>query len=263
MHIIHSQDNTPIAYETAGSGPLLIIVTGALNTHNFGVPGEMAPFLQEHFTVLTYDRRGRGQSGDTPPYSVEKEIDDLAALIDEQDGQAFLYGHSAGAALALFTAAKFPEKVLKVAAYEPPLGGSWLERIMTNVLIRKIGKQVARGENLAVVKRFMRFVGMDEQLIRDTLASEHGQTIIGMAGTIAYEAEIQKVSKAFLQNQAGNLPMPVLMLAGTKSFKTAPNIMESFTRAIPRAESRLLEGQTHTVEAEVISPILQEFFLRA
>lgn len=260
MHIIHSQDNTPIAYETAGSGPLLIIVTGALNTHNFGVPGEMAPFLQEHFTVLTYDRRGRGQSGDTPPYSVEKEIDDLAALIDEQDGQAFLYGHSAGAALALFTAAKFPEKVLKVAAYEPPLGGSWLERIMTNVLIRKIGKQVARGENLAVVKRFMRFVGMDEQLIRDTLASEHGQTIIGMAGTIAYEAEIQKVSKAFLQNQAGNLPMPVLMLAGTKSFKTAPNIMESFTRAIPRAESRLLEGQTHTVEAEVISPILLKFF---
>ena len=260
MHIIHSQDNTPIAYETAGSGPLLIIVTGALNTHNFGVPGEMAPFLQEHFTVLTYDRRGRGQSGDTPPYSVEKEIDDLAALIDEQDGQAFLYGHSAGAALALFTAAKFPEKVLKVAAYEPPLGGSWLERIMTNVLIRKIGKQVARGENLAVVKRFMRFVGMDEQLIRDTLASEHGQTIIGMAGTIAYEAEIQKVSKAFLQNQAGNLPMPVLLLAGTKSFKTAPNIMESFTRAIPRAESRLLEGQTHTVEAEVISPILLKFF---
>lgn len=263
MHIIHSQDNTPIAYETAGSGPLLIIVTGALNTHNFGVPGEMAPFLQEHFTVLTYDRRGRGQSGDTPPYSVEKEIDDLAALIDEQDGQAFLYGHSAGAALALFTAGEFPGKVLKVAAYEPPLGGNWLERIMTNVLIRKIGKQVARGENLAVVKRFMRFVGMDEQLIRDTLASEHGQTIIGMAGTIAYEAEIQKASKAFLQNQAGNLPMPVLMLAGTKSFKTAPDIMESFTRAIPQAESRLLEGQTHTVEAEVISPILQEFFLRS
>lgn len=263
MHIIHSQDNTPIAYETAGSGPLLIIVTGALNTHNFGVPGEMAPFLQEHFTVLTYDRRGRGQSGDTPPYSVEKEIDDLAALIDEQDGQAFLYGHSAGAALALFTAGEFPGKVLKEAAYEPPLGGNWLERIMTNVLIRKIGKQVARGENLAVVKRFMRFVGMDEQLIRDTLASEHGQTIIGMAGTIAYEAEIQKASKAFLQNQAGNLPMPVLMLAGTKSFKTAPDIMESFTRAIPQAESRLLEGQTHTVEAEVISPILQEFFLRS
>ena len=263
MNIIHSQDNTPIAYVTTGSGPLLIIVTGALNTHNFGVPGEMVPFLQDHFTVLTYDRRGRGQSGDTLPYAIEKEIQDLATLIDHNGGKAFLYGHSAGAALALFAAAQFPDKVMKVAAYEPPLGGSWLERVMTNVLIRQIQNQVARGKNLAVVLRFMRFVGMDEQLIKDTLASEHGQTIIDMAGTIVYEAEIQKASKAFLQNRAASLPMPVLMLAGTKSFKTAPAIMASFTQVIPHAESRIIEGQTHSVEPEVISPILQEFFLRA
>lgn len=191
MNIIHSQDNTPIAFETTGSGPLVIIVTGALNTHNFGVPGEMVPLLQDNFTVLTYDRRGRGQSGDTPPYAVEKEIQDLQSLIDHFGGKAFLYGHSAGAALALFTAAEFPDKVLKVAAYEPPLGGGWLERIRTDLLIHHIKRQVAKGENLAVVERFMRFVGMDEQLIKDTLASEHGQTIIAMAATIAYEAEIQ------------------------------------------------------------------------
>jgi len=263
MQIIYSQDNTPIAYEISGSGLLLIIVTGALNTHNFGVPGEMVPFLLEHFTVLTYDRRGRGQSGDTPPYSIEKEIQDMAALIDHHGGKAFLYGHSAGAALSLFTAAAFPEQVLKVAAYEPPLSGGWLERTMTNFLIRQIQRKVARGKNLAVVKHFMRFVGMDEQLIKDTLASEHGQTIIDMAGTIAYDAEIQKASGPFLKDQAKNLAMPVLMLAGTKSFKTAPDIMASFTQAIPRAESRLLERQTHSVEAEIISPVLQEFFLRS
>ncbi len=268
MNFIHSPDNTPIAYETAGNGPLLIIVTGALNTHNFGVPGEMVPFLQDAFTVLTYDRRGRGQSGDTPPYSVEKEIEDLAALIDQNGGKAFLYGHSAGASLALFTAAASPEKVLKVAAYEPPLGGGWLERRLTDLLIWQIRKQVARGrnlcyliENLAVVNRFMKFVGMDEQLIKDTLASEHGQTIIDMASTIIYEAEIQKASRSFLQSRAASLQMPVLMLAGTKSFKTAPDIMTSFTRAIPKAESRLLEGQTHSVEPGVISPILLKFFL--
>jgi pimeloyl-ACP methyl ester carboxylesterase len=263
MHIIHSKDNTPIAYEITGNGPLLIIVTGALNTHDFGVPGEMVPFLQDSFSVLTYDRRGRGHSGDTPPYAIEKEVQDLVALIDHHGGKAHLYGHSAGAALALFTAADSPEKVVKVAAYEPPLGGGWQERIMTNIWIHQIQRQVARGENLAVVKRFMRFVGMDEQLITDTLASEHGQTIIAMAATIAYEAEIQKASRAFLEHQTRNLTMPVLMLAGSKSFKTAPDIMASFTRAIPQAESRLLEGQTHTVEPEVISPILQEFFLRA
>jgi len=260
MNIIHSKDNTPIAYEISGSGPLLIIVTGALNTHNFGVPSDLVPFLQKAFTVLTYDRRGRGQSGDTLPYSIEKEIQDLQTLIDHHGGKTFLYGHSAGAALALFAAAESPEKVLKVAAYEPPLIGGWLEKTLTNFLIRQVSKQVAKGENLAVVKRFMRFVGMDAQLIKDTLASEHGQTIIDMAGTIVYEAEIQKVSRSFLEERAKNLPMPVLMLAGTKSFKTAPAIMASFTQAIPQAESRLLEGQTHSVEATVLAPILESFF---
>ena len=263
MKIINSTDNTPIAYETAGKGPLLIIVTGALNTHNFGVPGEMVQFLESKFTVLTYDRRGRGQSGDTAPYTVYKELEDLEALIDSNGGKAFLFGHSSGAALALFSAAEFPEKVLKVAAYEPPLSEGWFERAATRQLIRQIQKQVARGENLAVVTRFMRFVGMDHQLIKDTLASEHGQAIIDMALTITYEAKIQAATRFFLKSRAQDLTQPVLMMAGTKSFKTSPPIMVDFTHAIPLAESRLLKGQTHTVEAQVISPILQDFFLRS
>lgn len=262
MKIINSTDSTPIAYEITGSGPLLVIITGALNTHNFGVPGDMVPFLQDNFTVLTYDRRGRGQSGDTPPYSVYKELQDIEALIDNNGGSAYLYGHSAGAALALFSAAEFPEKVVKIATYEPPLSGGWLETTFVRLFIHQITKQVARGENLAVVKRFMRFVGMDDQLIKDTLASEHGQTIIEMAGTIAYEAKIQAATRHFLKSRAQDLTQPVLILAGTKSFKTAPGIMVDFTHAIPYAESRLLEGQTHSVEPQVISQILIDFFLR-
>jgi len=257
-----SKDGTPIAFETTGSGPLLVIITGALNTHNFGVPGDMVPFLKDSFTVLTYDRRGRGQSGDTPPYNVYKELEDLEALIDINGGKANLYGHSAGAALALFSAAEFPEKVLKVAAYEPPLSGGWLERTFVSLFIRQVQKQVARGENLAVVNRFMRFVGMDEQLIKDTLASEHGQTIIDMAGTIAYEAKVQDATRHFLKSLAQDLPQPVLMVAGTKSFKTAPGTMVDYTHAIPYAQSLLLEGQTHSVEPQVIAPYLREFFLR-
>lgn len=263
MQTTQSNDGTSIAYKTTGSGPLLIIITGALNTHNFGVPGDMVPFLQDHFTVLTYDRRGRGQSNDTPPYTVYKELEDLQVLIDANGGKAYLYGHSAGAALALFAAAEFPEKVLKVAAYEPPLSGGWFERMLTKMLIRQIQNQVAKGENLSVVTRFMHFVGMDEQLIADTLAGEHGQTIIDMAATIAYEARVQAASRNFLKSRAQDLIQPVLMLAGTKSFKTAPGIMVDFTHAIPFAESRLLEGQTHSVESQVIAPILTEFFLRS
>lgn len=262
MQIIQSNDGTSIAYETTGSGPLLIIITGALNTHNFGVPGDMVPFLKEDFTVLTYDRRGRGQSTDTQPYTVYKELEDLQALIDANGGNAYLYGHSSGGALALFSAAEFPEKVLKVAAYESPLSGGWFERIVTKMLIRQIQNQVAKGENLAVVTRFMHFVGMDDQLIKDTLASEHGQTIIDMAATIAYEAKVQAASRHFLKSRAQDLRQPVLMLAGTKSFKTSPGVMVDFTHAIPFAESQLLAGQTHSVEPQVIAPILREFFLR-
>jgi len=263
MKTVRSNDGTSIAYKTTGTGPLLIIITGALNTHNFGVPGDMVPFLQEHFTVLTYDRRGRGQSTDTPPYTVYKELEDLQALIDTNGGKAYIYGHSSGAALALFCAAEFPEKVLKVAAYEPPLSGGRVERVFTKLLIRQIRSQVAKGENLSVVTRFMRFVGMDEELIAETLAGEHGQTIIDMAATIAFEARIQAASSHFLKSRAHDLVQPVLMLAGTKSFKTSPGIMVDFTHAIPFAESQLLAGQTHSVESQVIAPVLTEFFLRS
>lgn len=258
-----SNDGTSIAFEITGSGPLLIIITGALNTHKFGVPGDMVPFLKDDFTVLTYDRRGRGQSTDTQPYTVYKELEDLQALIDANGGKAYLYGHSAGAALALFSAAEFHEKIIKVAAYEPPLSGGRLERAVTGLLIRQVQKQVAKGENLAVVTRFMHFVGMDAQLIKDTLASEHGQTIVDMAVTLVYEAKIQTASRHFLKSRAQDLIQPVLMLAGTKSFKTAPGVMVDFTHAIPFAESHLLAGQTHSVEPQVIAPILKEFYLRS
>lgn len=262
MQILHSKDGTPIAYKTTGNGPLLIITTGALNTHNFGVPGEMVPYLQDSFTVLTYDRRGRGQSGDTPPYTVYKELEDLDTLIEHHGGKANLYGHSSGAALALFAAAEFPEKVVAVAAYEPPVSGGWLERQLTNFFLKYIKYQVFRGENLALVTRFMHFVGMKEDLIAETLSGEHAQTIIDMAPTLAYELKIQRASKLFLQSRAKDLQMPVLMMAGTKSFKTAPGIMVDYTHAIPYAESHLLEGQTHSVEPPVASQVLKGFFLR-
>lgn len=262
MQIVNSKDGTPIAFETVGSGPLMIIITGALNTHNFGVPGDLVPFLQDDFTVLTYDRRGRGQSGDTLPYSIYKELEDIQTLIEHNGGKAYLFGHSAGAALALFAAAEFPGETLKVAAYEPPVSGSWFERVLTDLLVRWIQKQVDKGENLAVVTRFMHFVGMDEDLIAETLAGEHGQAIIDMAITIAYEAKIQNASGLFLKSRAQHLTQPVLMLAGTRSFKTAPGIMADYTHTIPLAESILLEGQTHTFEPQVIAPILREFFLR-
>ena len=128
--------------------------------------------------------------------------------------------------------------------------------------MKYIEKQVSKGENLALVTRFMRLVGMEEDLIAETLTGEHGQTIIDMAATLAYELKIQRASKPFLKSHAKDLQMPVLMMAGTKSFKTAPGIMVDYTHAIPYAESRMIGGQAQYLEPTVAKQINKWFLLR-
>ena len=119
MSDVRSKDGTTIAYERSGSGPALILVDGALCSRAFGPSPKLAPLLARHFTVYAYDRRGRGESGDTPPYSPEREVEDIAALIEAAGGSASLLGLSSGGALALEAAASgLP--VDKVVAYEPP-----------------------------------------------------------------------------------------------------------------------------------------------
>src|SRR5438445_6154670 len=113
MLAVASKDGTKIAYDKVGHGPLLILVLGALNSRKSGV--KLAELLASRFTVISYDRRGRGDSADTPPYSPEREVEDVAALIDEAGGPACLYGHSSGAAIALKAATKLGRQVRKIA----------------------------------------------------------------------------------------------------------------------------------------------------
>ena len=119
MGTLHSSDGTPIAYETAGDGPPVILVDGALCYRASGPSAPLAALLAEHFTVFTYDRRGRGESGDTAPYAVEREVEDIAALIDEAGGSACVYGISSGAALAL-EAANRGLGIERLVVYEAP-----------------------------------------------------------------------------------------------------------------------------------------------
>jgi len=115
---VTSKDGTKIAYEKAGNGPVLILVLGALNSRKSGV--KLAKLLASNFTVISYDRRGRGDSTDTLPYFPKREVEDLAALIDEFSGQAYLYGHSSGSAIVLEAAIKLGKQVKKIAIYEAP-----------------------------------------------------------------------------------------------------------------------------------------------
>jgi len=118
-HTLRSPDGTTIAYDSRGEGPALILVDGALTVQSSGT-GELATLLAPHFTVYGFDRRGRGKSGDTLPYAVDREIDDIEAVIDRAGGSAFLYGHSSGGPLAMRAAIRLGSKVGKIAMYEPP-----------------------------------------------------------------------------------------------------------------------------------------------
>src|SRR5579871_5689695 len=120
MPTITSKDGTSIAYEQSGQGPALILVDGALCHRAFGPMRPLAAKLASHFTVYAYDRRGRGESGNTLPFAVEREIEDIAALIAEAGGSAFVYGISSGAALAFEAARQLPAAITKLALYEPP-----------------------------------------------------------------------------------------------------------------------------------------------
>jgi len=114
-----SKDGTPIAFERIGNGPPVILVDGALCYRGMGESGQLAAFLAPYFTVFTYDRRGRGGSGDTSPYAVEREIEDIAALLSEAGGAAFLWGMSSGAVLALEATNRL-RGIKKLALYEAP-----------------------------------------------------------------------------------------------------------------------------------------------
>src|SRR5215211_7895128 len=121
MKTVSSKDGTTIAFDLSGEGPVVILVDGALQYRAFDQGmAELANLLSPHFTVIHYDRRGRGDSTDTQPYALAREIEDIESLIDEVGGSASLYGISSGAALAMEAAIALPDKVKKLAMYEAP-----------------------------------------------------------------------------------------------------------------------------------------------
>src|SRR5712671_6090521 len=159
MKTVLSADGTTIAFDQSGQGPSLILVAGALCARLSWSGPELAKLLAPHFTVYNYDRRGRGDSGDTKPYAVEREVEDIEALIDEAGGAAYLYGHSSGASLALEAAIKLGGKVEKLAMYEAPYNDddeakrAWKE--YTNQLTNLLAAN-RRGDAVAL---FMKLTG--------------------------------------------------------------------------------------------------------
>ena len=249
-----SQDGTRIAYERTGDGPPLIIIGGALNSRQSA--GMLVPLLSPHFTVYAYDRRGRGDSTDTSPYSPEREIEDLEALVGAAGGQAYAYGHSSGAILALEAAAA-GASITKLAAYEPPYltgsaGGEPWEDFR-----ERVQAAVDNGDRAAAVELFIRHTGAGfDEGIKD---QPWWPGLLGLAHTLPYDLELTR-DGSVPAGRLAKVQASTLGIYGGASPSWAEASINALADAIPGTGRERLEGQNHAVANEVLAPALISFF---
>jgi pimeloyl-ACP methyl ester carboxylesterase len=260
MNTLSSRDGTTIAYDKQGEGPALILVDGALTVHSSG-SGELGKLLAPHFTVYGFDRRGRGESGDTLPYAVDREIDDIEALIDRAGGSAFLYGHSSGGPLAMRAAIRFGGKVSKIAMYEPPYNNDPGAQESWSQYLRQLRQALAEGRRGDAVALFMRFVGMPAEQVEAMRRAPYWPGMEAVAPTLAYDhAAILGEPWSVPTELAARVSMPALVLAGDASLPFMPDTAQVLSQAIRNGQLRMLADQTHEVNPGVLAPVLVEFF---
>jgi pimeloyl-ACP methyl ester carboxylesterase len=262
MQTLHSADGTAIAYETLGNGPALILVDGALCRRAMGPSRPLAKLLAEHFTVYTYDRRGRGDSGDTAPYSVDREVEDLAALIEAAGGSAHLYGISSGAVLALEAAAQgLP--VESLALYEPPFIVDDSRAPMGAAYTAPLHAALAEDRRGAAVGVFMRQVGVPAPMLAVMRLMPVWRKLKAVAHTLAYDAAIMgdtQSGQPLPADRWADVTVPTLVAVGGKSPAWLQHGSAALAEVLPDACYTSLAGQTHMVKAKVLAPVLATFF---
>src|SRR5215831_9298643 len=187
MNIVTSRDGTVIAYDQKGSGPMLIVVDGAMTTRTSSGKAELVDLMAPYFSVCTYDRRGRGDSGDTPPYAIDREIEDIEALVNHSGTSALLYGHSSGGCLALEAARALGTKVAKVTVYEAPYNDDPTAQQAWGEYIRQLGDALSSGRRGDAVALFMQYVGMSRQQIAGMRQAPFWAGMEAIAPTLAYD----------------------------------------------------------------------------
>lgn len=256
---VRSKDGTLIGYDKDGTGPLVVLVNGALAYRNYFGGRELAEMLSRDFTVVIYDRRGRGESTDTQPYSVEKEIQDIEALIDASEGQACVYGESSGAALALRAAANLGTKVAKLSMYEPPYVTGDAEREEHARATQRLRAGLATGDRSGAVALFMaNFMSPEETEAFRKASPEEWATMEAVAPTLAYDYEI--MAGEVPPPNAGTVTAPVLMMTGSQGLPFLDEALDLVAGAFPNVRRETLAGEGHTPSAAALAPRLITFF---
>ncbi|MES2773646.1 MAG: alpha/beta hydrolase [Bacteroidota bacterium] len=253
-----SKDGTSIAYEKTGSGPNIILINGALAHRKSYAGNDLPARLSKDFTVIIYDRRGRGESGDTKPYSVEKEIEDIEAIIDETGGSAHLFGSSSGAALALLAAERLgPKKVTQLALYEPPYGSGTKGDIAKEK--QKIRELIGQGKPAEAISFFMEKRGTPPDKMEEMKKSPAWNDMVRTGHTLVYDFEVLG-DGTIPAATAKNIAVPTLVMNGDKSFDFMSATADSIGKTIPGALRKSLKDQGHNASAESLAPLLLAFF---
>jgi pimeloyl-ACP methyl ester carboxylesterase len=258
MDKLSSPDGTTIAYDRQGAGPALILVDGTLTVHSSGL-GELARLLAPHLTIYGFDRRGRGESGDGQPYAVDREIDDIEALIDRAGGQAFLYGHSSGGPLAMRAAIRLDGKVSRIALYEPPYNNDPGAQEPWSQYLTQLGEILAEDRRDDAVALFMRFIGTPAEWVEEMRDAPFWPGMAAAAPTLAYDAAILGGPWPVPAELAARVRVPALVMAGDASLPFVSDAARVLSQAIPQGQFRALKGQAHEVKPEALAPVLVEF----
>lgn len=260
---VTSKDGTRIAFDRSGDGAALVLVGGALSERSAWAP--VAKLLAPRFTVFSYDRRGRGDSGDTAPYSVEREIEDLEAIIDEAGGTAFVHGQSSGAVLALKTTAGLPTKVQKLSLYEPPFITDDSRPPPPGDYVTHINELIAADRRGEAVEYWMAdLVLAPAEVVAKMKSDPSWPALEAVAHTLPYDIAVLgdgMAGKPLRAEEWASATVPTLVMDGGASPQWIRNSARGLADVLPDAEHKTLEGQMHNAAPDVLAPAIEWFFL--
>lgn len=255
MKHVTSKDGTSIAYERVGTGPAVILVGGGLDDGTENAP--LGPALAEHFTVYNYARRGRAGSGDTLPYAVEREIEDIEALLAEAGGSAHAFGASSGGALALEAAAA-GVAFDRVAVYEVPYELDADAPRRHREYVEGLDALLAEGRRGDAVALFMRLAGSSEQDVASARSWQGWPGLEVLAPTLAYDAACLRMGASQPPAHLMKITQRTLVAVGGSGHWEEAAV--AIAAVIPRAEREIIEGAGHMVDAKAVAPVLDWFF---
>lgn len=262
MPFVISADGTRIAYEVRGKGPALLLVDGAMCARNMGPMPALADALSDRFSVYIFDRRGRGESGDTKPWSLAREVADISALLAVMGDRPMVFGISSGALLAAKAAAANPQ-IVKLALFEGPMIVDGTHAPMPADFVPRINAQIAQGKIDTAVKMFMAYVGMPGFMLWIMPLMPMWKKITVNGPTLPNDLAIvepYQQGKPLVATDWAGVTMPTLVLDGGKSPPYMRNSQKLWASVLPDARYDTLAGQTHNVKIEVLAPVLGRFF---